>query len=153
MKIPINVYFETDHDQILSKWIEEIGQAVFKGEGITHCGSLSFILVDDEKIRKINQQFLKIDRPTDVIAFALDERDEDEWGEVYISLDRAREQAQSFKTSWKEELTRYVIHGILHLLGYDDTEEEMRSVMRNREDHYLTSIILEKNKNRNKEEL
>jgi len=145
MQIPINVYLETDQDEILSNWVGEISQAVLKGEGFVHCGSLSIILVDDKKIKEINKQFLNKEQPTDVIAFVLDEKDEDDWGEVYISLDRAREQARIFNTSWKEELARYVIHGILHLLGYEDISEEAKSIMRKREEHYLDSIILKNN--------
>lgn len=143
MKIPINIYFENHQDDTLSEWIEMIGRAVLKGEGTEECGSLSVILVGDAKISEINKQFLGNNQPTDVIAFVLEEKHEHEWGEVYISLDQAREQAAQFDTSWKEELARYVIHGILHLLGYKDTDAESKSNMRLRETHYLNTIIME----------
>jgi len=144
MERKINVHFEFDHDDILSRWIKQIALSVLNNEGVNQCGSLSVILVSDGKMKEINQKFLNKNVPTDVMAFQLDEKDEDEWGEVYISLDRAHEQAKQFATSWKEELARYVIHGVLHLLGYDDKTSKARSNMRQLENQYLDTIILKK---------
>ena len=95
---------------------------------------MSIIIVDNEKIHEINKQYRNIDRPTDVISFALEEDETiDEpfktLGDIYISIDKVYEQAKEYKHSIKRELFFLVTHGFLHLLGYDhmtkEDEEEM----------------------------
>ena len=95
---------------------------------------MSIIIVDNEKIHEINKQYRNIDRPTDVISFALEENETiDEpfktLGDIYISIDKVYEQAKEYNHSVKRELFFLVTHGFLHLLGYDhmtkEDEEEM----------------------------
>ena len=95
---------------------------------------MSIIIVDNEKIHEINKQYRNIDRPTDVISFALEEDETiDEpfktLGDIYISIDKVYEQAKEYNHSIKRELFFLVTHGFLHLLGYDhmtkEDEEEM----------------------------
>ena len=95
---------------------------------------MSIIIVDNEKIHEINKQYRNIDRPTDVISFALEEDETiDEpfktLGDIYISIDKVYEQAKEYNHSVKRELFFLVTHGFLHLLGYDhmskEDEEEM----------------------------
>ncbi len=95
----------------------------------------NIIIVDNEEIHKLNKEYRGIDRETDVISFALE--DDDTFvkmdmrilGDIYISIDRAREQAQEYGHSLKREICFLAIHGLLHLLGYDhmkkEDEEEM----------------------------
>jgi len=94
--------------------------------------------VDDAAIRDLNLRFLKKDRPTDVIAFGLG--DGDVWGEVYVSAERTAEQAGDYGVPPKEELARCVIHGVLHLLGYDDGTVRERRVMKGKEEEYLGKV-------------
>ncbi len=90
----------------------------------------NIIIINNEEIHKINKEYRGVDRPTDVISFALE--DDDTFvktdvrvlGDIYISIDKAKEQAESFGHSLKRELSFLTIHGILHLLGYDHMEEE-----------------------------
>lgn len=90
----------------------------------------NIILVNNEEIHQINKQYRGVDRPTDVISFALEDDDtfiETEvrvLGDIYISVDKAIEQAESFGHSFKRELSFLTIHGLLHLLGYDHMTEE-----------------------------
>ena len=105
----------------------------------------NIIIVDNEKIHEINKQYRNIDRPTDVISFALEEDETiDEpfktLGDIYISIDKVYEQAKEYNHSIKRELFFLVTHGFLHLLGYDhmtkEDEEEMFSLQEKILDSY-----------------
>ena len=96
------------------------------------------MLVSDAVIRGINARFLKRNRPTDVIAFELGEGDT--WGEVYVSVERTAEQAADYGVTAAEELARCVIHGVLHLLGYDDGTVRDRRAMKAKEEVYLGKV-------------
>lgn len=96
--------------------------------------SFSVIIVDNEKIHEINKQYRGIDRPTDVISFALEEDEDYEvkmrlLGDIYISIDKVYEQAKEYGHSVKRELFFLVTHGFLHLLGYDHMEKKDEEVM------------------------
>ena len=82
-------------------------------------GTVSVALVTDEQIREVNRRFLGRDRPTDVMAFPLGEGP-GAWGEVLISVDTARRQAEERNADLKEELLLLAVHGTLHLLGWED---------------------------------
>ena len=95
----------------------------------------NIIIVDNEYIHKLNKEYRNVDRPTDVISFALEDNGSMETaygrilGDIYISIDKAREQAKEYGHSLKRELAFLSIHGLLHLLGYDHMEEEEEKVM------------------------
>jgi probable rRNA maturation factor len=95
--------------------------------------------VDDAAIQYLNFRFLKKDCPTDVISFPIGE-EVGLWGEVYVSVDRTREQAKDYGVPPSEELARCVIHGVLHLLGYDDGTARKREEMRGKEEEYLGKV-------------
>ncbi len=80
---------------------------------------LNIIFVDDQYIKELNKKYLGRDRPTDVLAFPLDE---EIWAEIYISQDRAHLQAQALNISPKQEICNLIRHGILHLLGFSHQE-------------------------------
>jgi probable rRNA maturation factor len=98
--------------------------------------TLNVIITDDEYLKKMHAQYLDDDSYTDVMTFDLGEPDRIE-GEIYISLDRAMEQSADNRVSLPEELSRLVIHGILHLAGQDDREPADRKKMKKREDDLL----------------
>lgn len=97
--------------------------------------SCTVIFVDDPTLQKMHAEYLNDPEPTDVITFDLG--DEAVEGEIYISVDRAREQAAFYQVSLQQEISRLIIHGLLHLKGYDDREEPDRLKMKNIEDRLV----------------
>ena len=112
---------------------------VLDGEGFV-VTDLSIVLTDHGTVRALNRKWLGHDFDTDVVSFPLDEgaaacHEVD--GEVYVDLDTAAERAPEFGAAFEEEALRYVVHGLLHLLGYDDTTDAERATMHRLEDLYL----------------
>ncbi len=124
--------------------IKETAFKVFRKEGVYEKAALSFFFVTDKKIRELNLRYLGEDRPTDVIAFDSGSRDHI-LADIFISTGRAVSQAAVFKTSVLYELYLYVIHGILHILGYDDLCAKDRAVMRKREKSLLKELSITRN--------
>ena len=102
--------------------------------------SINYIFCSDKYLLKINQTYLKHDYYTDIISFDLSSNNLME-GEIYISIDRVRENAVSLKRSFKEELHRVIFHGALHLCGMDDLTIEEKKKMRLLEDKRLTKYF------------
>lgn len=106
----------------------------------------SVIIVDNKKIHEINKKYRGIDRPTDVISFALEDNEEIEFdhyrvlGDIYISIDKVKEQAQEYGHSEKRELAFLTVHGFLHLLGYDHMKPEDEKVMFARQEEILNGF-------------
>ena len=97
---------------------------------------VSVVVIDNRQMRRLNRTYLGHDYPTDVIAFPLEEGKRIE-GEIYVNADRARIQARRYRVSFNEEVARLVIHGTLHLAGYDDTTRRASAVMKEAEDREL----------------
>jgi len=111
---------------------------VLRGEGRDQA-AVNVVLVDDPYIRRLNHRYRNLQRTTDVLSFSLSdefESDRDILGDVYISVDRARDQAHRFRVSLDDELQRLVIHGCLHLMGYDHHTQAERNLMRQKESIY-----------------
>jgi len=105
---------------------------------------VSVVLSDHETVRRLNREYLNHDYNTDVLSFSLTEPDSEAdrvEGEVYIDLDTADERHEEFNTSFEREAYRYVVHGVLHLLGYDDQTESSQQTMRAREDQILSAVL------------
>ncbi len=98
--------------------------------------SIDLVLVNDAYLLEVNKRFLKHNYRTDVISFDLGENGTIE-GEVYVSLDRARVQARRYKTTLQRELLRLIIHGVLHLAGWEDGTRSQKLRMRRRENEFI----------------
>lgn len=107
-----------------------------KDEG-SRLKELNFIFCSDNYLLEINQQYLKHDTYTDIITFDNSEIQGEINGDIYISIERIRENANSYHTSEKDELHRIIIHGTLHLLGYLDKTKKDKALMTEKEDFYL----------------
>ena len=113
-------------------WVKAVAASYGK-----RVGEIAYIFVDDEKILEVNRQYLGHDYYTDIITFDYCEGDKLS-GDLFISIDSVRENAVEFGTEFDEELHRVIVHGLLHLIGYDDHTPEDQKQMRAKEDYYLS---------------
>ncbi len=116
-------------------------QAVLEGEGAVKA-EISLAFVDNSTIQRLNQRYLQHDEPTDVLSFPLTEHAGDASGDLVIGAEVAAEQAAARGHDVQAELALYVIHGILHLCGYDDKSAAGAREMRERERTYLRKLGL-----------
>ena len=122
--------------------MRETARAVLVGEGET-AAEISLAFVDNATSQRLNQRYLEHDAPTDVLSFPLSEGKSGKFsGELVIGAEIAREQAESRGHDVQAELALYVIHGLLHLCGYDDKTTAAAATMRERERHYLRQLGL-----------
>ena len=103
-------------------------------------GILNVIFCSDEYILEMNKQYLKHDYFTDIITFNYNE-DNQINGDIFISKDTVSYNANKFNVSFQNELNRVIIHGVLHLIGYNDKTEDEKTEMRSKENYYLDRII------------
>ena len=101
-------------------------------------GTLNYILTNDEILVQLNRDYLRHFTLTDIITFDLSENEGLLTGDIYISVDRAKENAKKFKETVNNEIKRLMIHGILHLVGYKDKSTSDRELMRAKEEYYLS---------------
>lgn len=127
------IEFDLSAQDRIVDWLTE----VIEEEGF-ELGRIDYIFCSDEFLLDINRTHLQHDDYTDIITFPLEENPVT--GEIYISIDRVRENAISFQTSFEDELHRVMIHGVLHLCGYDDHEEEDIQEIRAKEEDYLDRL-------------
>jgi len=121
--------------RMLSSWIANvIHKERFKA------GSINFILCSDDYLLQINQAYLKHDTYTDIITFNHSEDPETIEGDIYISIERIKENASNLNIPFEKELQRVLVHGILHLTGYSDKTDKQKKVMRKKEDDCLEMI-------------
>ena len=119
------------HKRKTNNWIKET--ASFYGKKV---GEIAYILCSDERILEVNKQYLNHDYYTDIITFDYSEGSIIS-GDIFISLDTVRSNADEFKVSFEHELKRILIHGVLHLCGQDDKTPEMRLQMTEKENAAL----------------
>jgi probable rRNA maturation factor len=122
--------------------MRETVRTVLAGENVADA-EISLAFVDNSTIHRLNQRYLQHDEPTDVLSFPLSEANAPRLaGELVLGVEFAAEQAEGRGHDVQMELMLYVIHGLLHLCGYDDHEDADRAVMRERERHYLRQLSL-----------
>jgi rRNA maturation RNase YbeY len=119
-------------------------ELIFKNEQ-QQLSYINYIFCSDEFLLNINQKYLGRYYYTDIISFDLSENKNQIQGEVYISVPRVKENAKIYKTSFKSEFYRVVFHGTLHFCGYNDRNKKEATIMRNKENHYLTSFLVKQN--------
>ena len=140
----ISVQLVYDMEEITdldNNWLNSICKNILNDKN-QDTATISIILSNDEKLLQLNKQYFKQNVFTDVITFNLEECGDPIDGEIYISLNRVAENARKFKQDIGRELKRVIIHGFLHLLGYDDKTLEEKKVMTRMEDHYLNQTVV-----------
>lgn len=131
----IHFFYENTSEIIeenIKPWIEKIIITEEK-----RLGEINYIFCDDEYLLKINQDFLQHDYYTDIITFD-SVRGKTISGEIFVSLQRIKDNASLISKNYEEEKKRVIAHGILHLCGYKDKTEEEQKTMRAKEDFYLS---------------
>ncbi|MEJ5245017.1 MAG: rRNA maturation RNase YbeY [Bacteroidota bacterium] len=124
----------TEQSRLQYKKIRRAVENALKGEKINEA-EISIVFMNNDDIRDINNRYLKHNWETDVISFPLEENPLS--GEIYIGLEVAREQAKEYNVSLTNELSRLAIHGVLHIIGYDDATDIERNNMTKLENKYL----------------
>lgn len=123
---------------IIRKWISD----TVKAEGFKKLGELSFIFCSDAYLLSINQQYLEHNTYTDIITFDNSEKEDTISGDIFISIDRIKENAVTFKVEESQELHRVMVHGVLHLCGYLDETKEEKDQMTQKENFYLKALYI-----------
>ncbi|EEF94074.1 MAG: rRNA maturation RNase YbeY [Catenibacterium mitsuokai] len=139
--------FENNYEQDFTAIIEQ----ALKTLGIEDDVEVSCVLVDDERIHEINREYRHIDRSTDVISFAMEDNDQfyvegmpRTLGDIFISVDHAKKQAEEYGHSLRREMCFLFTHGILHLLGYDHMTDEQEKEMFGLQDEILGALSIER---------
>lgn len=123
--------FKYKHFNLLKAWIQE----VIRNEGAS-TGEISIVFTSDDYLLSVNRDYLHHDYYTDIITFDYSEKKIIS-GDILISVERVKENAGIFGVALNEEMDRVIVHGILHLLGYNDSNELEISIMREKETFYL----------------
>ena len=129
--------FELPNESQISKWLSNVILSENKKEG-----DINYIFCDDEYLLEINQQYLDHDTLTDIISFDYCVGNELH-GDIFISIERVRENASDFDVKFEEELLRVMAHGVLHYCGYKDKSEEDELMMRQKEEDKIQLFHVE----------
>ena len=129
--------FQLENEEQYSSWISNVISSENKKEG-----DINYIFCDDEYILEINKQYLDHDYYTDIISFDYSVGNELH-GDIFVSIERVRENAVEFGVTFDEELKRVLAHGVLHYCGYKDKTEEEELLMRTKEDEKIKMFHVE----------
>ena len=147
-------YLNLEENQKHEKTVEKVLHKCFEEEGLLESKLIITItFTKPEDIRKINKKYRKIDKATDVLSFPMFEKDEldekiknkdflyeDVLGDIIISIEKVKEQAEEYGHSFERELSYMLVHGFYHLMGYDHIEEEDKKIMRPKEEKVLEQL-------------
>lgn len=144
------VNFENEHSEIVVKLIDKLQEFLLqkiKKEAKWQQFYIQYVFLDDEALLEINKEFLNHDYYTDIITFDLSSEEHCLESDIYISLDRVKENAKNLNITFDEELHRVLFHGILHLLGWNDASKEDEAKMREQENIWIEEFNTYLNEN------
>lgn len=130
--------FKLQDESLYAEWISQVIRSECKKEG-----DINYVFCDDDYILQINQQYLNHDYYTDIISFDYCVGNELH-GDIFISIDRVRENATDYNVSFDEELKRVLIHGVLHYCGYKDKTDDEELLMRSKENNAIEMFHVER---------
>lgn len=133
-------YAETQFNFTTKTKLKKLVQYIFSSESCEML-QVQYIFCTDDYLLEINQSFLQHSTYTDIITFPLQEKNNPIEGEIYISIDRVKENAKAFETNFSQELLRVVSHGALHLCGYKDKTKAQQVQMRAKEEEYINYYL------------
>lgn len=128
--------FKISNPNKIKRWILQ----TFENEEVDKKICLNIIFCTDEELLEINQNFLKHDFYTDIITFPIEEDENQLEAELYISLDRVKDNSSNLNVNFELELYRVIIHGVLHLCGYKDSSSREKEIMRVQETFHLSKL-------------
>ncbi len=131
--------FKLDDEKLFSDWISKVISSENKNEG-----EINYIFCDDDYLIELNRQYLDHDTLTDIISFDYSEGNILH-GDIFVSIERVRDNAQDFGVSFDEELKRVLVHGVLHYCGYKDKSEEDEQLMRQKEEEKMKMFHVKHN--------
>ena len=126
-----DIDFVFKHKRLNNSWLKLVAESEIK-----KLGNINIIFCSDNYILDVNVKYLGHDYFTDIITFDYCEKDSLS-GDLFISIDTVRDNAEFYKTEFNDELNRVIVHGLLHLIGYDDHTPEEQKIMREKENYYL----------------
>ncbi|HEY4787388.1 MAG TPA: rRNA maturation RNase YbeY [Bacteroidales bacterium] len=129
--------FKLKKKRAIKDWIKKVISVYDK-----QTGNINIVFSSDEEVIEINRQYLNHDYFTDIITFNYNDNDIIH-GDIFISIDTVRVNAEMYQVSFENELCRVIIHGVLHLLGFDDNNETLKAMMRDKEDKALEVLKAE----------
>ncbi|MCR4571859.1 MAG: rRNA maturation RNase YbeY [Bacteroidales bacterium] len=127
-----DIDFKFKHKLLNNKWLKFVAESEVRS-----LGDIGIIFCSDNYILDVNMKYLQHDYFTDIITFDYCEGSKLS-GDLFISIDSVRDNAAFYGTEFEDELNRVIVHGILHLIGYDDHSESEQAMMRSKEDYYLS---------------
>lgn len=147
-------YLNLEENNEYEKTVKKVLDKCFEEEGLSDSKLIITVTFTiPEEIRKINKEYRNIDRATDVLSFPMFEKEEleemiknkdfmheDVLGDIIISIEKVKEQAEEYGHSFERELSYMLVHGFYHLMGYDHIEEEDKKIMRPKEDKILNAL-------------
>ena len=137
----INFNYETEftleNEQAFEDWLSRVIVSENKKEG-----EINYIFCDDEYLHKINLEYLNHDTLTDIISFDYSMGNELN-GDIFVSIERVKDNAADFNVSFEEELKRVIVHGVLHYCGYKDKSDADEALMRSKEDEKIAMFHVE----------
>ncbi|WP_291130441.1 rRNA maturation RNase YbeY [Flavobacterium sp. UBA7682] len=131
--------FNLDNETNYADWLSKVISSEIKNEG-----EINYIFCDDDYLLEINQQYLDHDTLTDIISFDYSIGNELH-GDIFISIERVRDNAQDFSVSFEDELKRVMVHGLLHYCGYKDKSEADEKLMREKEEEKMKMFHVKQN--------
>ena len=141
INLEVNVLREYPVDEPHVGRIEEVVAGTLAAEGADGEWAIAVVLVDDREIQRLHRDFMAIDEPTDILTFPSDpDFDGATGGDLVISVDTAAEQAGEHGNTVAQELEFLIVHGVLHLLGWDDADPNDRAAMLRRQTEILASL-------------
>jgi probable rRNA maturation factor len=138
--LEINNTYELAYPAQYQQAMTDTIQQIFKDNKVP-LDSITLTLLTDEALLEINENFLQHDYYTDILTFYYSEENQPIEGELFLSIERIQDNADTLGVSFNEEFLRVVFHGCLHLCGFDDQSKEEKEVMRKEEDKYVTQCL------------